>query len=65
LGGHATEEFDDRTEVGFAVEIRGDADMADDANTELDKSSVFEFRTWVAERSNIKEPAETNSESKI
>ena len=51
--------------MGFAVEIRGDADMADDANTELDKSSVFEFRTWVAERSNIKEPAEINSESKI
>jgi hypothetical protein len=65
LGGHATEEFDDRTEVGFAVEIRGDADIADDANTELDKSRVFEFRIWAAERSNIKEPAETNSESEI
>lgn len=60
-----TEEFDDRTDVGFAVEMTEDVNMADDANTELDKSSVFEFSTWLAERSNIREPAETNSESKI
>ena len=57
-------EFDERTEIGFAMDMINDVDTAEEMNTESNSSSASERNDRLDVMNSIREPAETNCESK-
>ena len=60
-----TEESDDKIEVGFAIETRGDVIKEDEVKSEFDSWRVLDGSMWLDVRDNIINPAEKNFESDI